>query len=65
MDAAWAIADILMAVMCLINLPACVALGGVAIRACKDYEKQKAEGKNPVFRAKDIGLDDSNLEYWK
>ena len=42
-----------------------VALGGVAIRACKDYEKQKAEGKNPVFRAKDIGLDDSNLEYWK
>lgn len=65
MNAAWAVADILMAVMCFINLPACVALSGVAVRAVRDYEEQKREGKNPVFRAKDIGLDDSGLDYWK
>jgi len=23
------------------------------------------EGKNPVFLAKNIGLDDTGLEYWK
>ena len=65
MDAAWAVADILMAVMCLINLPACVALGGVAVKTAQDYQAQKAAGKNPVFRARDIGLDDSQLDYWK
>ena len=65
MAAAWAIADILMAVMCFINLPACIVLSKVAIDACKDYEKQKSEGKNPVFHARDIGLEDAGLDYWQ
>lgn len=65
MGMAWNIADIMMAFMCLINLPACVILGNVAVKAFKDYEKQKKEGKNPVFLAKNIGLSTDNLEYWK
>ena len=65
MAAAWDIADILMAVMCFINLPACIVLSKVAIDACKDYEKQKSEGKNPVFHARDIGLEDAGLDYWQ
>lgn len=66
MDAAWAIADILMACMALINIPAIVVLGGIAVAAMKDYEKQKKAGKNPVFHAKDIpGLDASKLDFWK
>jgi len=31
----------------------------------KDYERQKKEGKNPVFLAKNIGLDETNLDFWK
>ncbi len=65
MTAAWNIADILMAFMCLINLPACVVLGNVALKAMKDYDRQKKEGKNPVFHAADIGMDTSKLDYWK
>ena len=65
MSAAWDIADLLMALMCLINLPACVILGKVALNAFKDYEKQKAEGKNPVFHGADIGLNTDELDYWK
>jgi len=65
MDAAWALADITMGGMTLINLPACIILGGIVIKALKDYENQKKEGKDPVFKAKDIGLDDSNLDFWK
>jgi AGCS family alanine or glycine:cation symporter len=65
MAAAWDIADILMGIMCLINLPACVALGNVALKAMKDYSDQKAAGKNPVFHAADIGLDASKLDYWQ
>ena len=65
MDAAWAMADITMGCMTLINLPACMALGNVAVRALKDYEKQKREGKNPSFRAEEIGLNAEELDYWK
>jgi AGCS family alanine or glycine:cation symporter len=45
MAAAWDIADILMGFMCLINIPSCVALGGVAIKAMEDYSAQKAAGE--------------------
>ena len=62
---AWDIADLLMGIMALINLPAILILGNVAIKALHDYEKQKADGKNPVFKAKDIGLDSTSLDYWK
>ena len=36
-----------------------------AIKCLDDYCKQKAEGKNPVFVAKNAGIDDKGLEYWK
>jgi len=65
MNAAWAMADITMGGMTLINLPACMILGKVAIDALKDYEKQKANGKNPVFNGADIGLKDEELDFWK
>ncbi|MDD6352054.1 MAG: alanine/glycine:cation symporter family protein [Lachnospiraceae bacterium] len=65
MDAAWALADITMGGMALINIPCCVRLGGAVFRATKDYEKQRKEGKDPVFHAKNIGMDPDTLEYWK
>ncbi|SEG11107.1 alanine or glycine:cation symporter, AGCS family [Eubacterium ruminantium] len=65
MDAAWALADITMGGMTLINLPVCMILGKVAIDVLKDYEKQKKENKNPVFHAKDIGLNEEELDFWK
>lgn len=65
MEAAWAMADITMGGMTLINLPACMLLGKVAIDTLKDYEKQKKEGKDPVFFAKDIGIDTSEIDLWK
>ena len=64
MDAAWAIADITMGGMAIINIPACVIMGGTAVKAAKDYERQRKEGKDPVFLAKNIGLKTDNLEYW-
>ncbi len=65
MNAAWAAADITMGGMTLINLPACMLLGKVAINALKDYEKQKKEGKKPIFKASDIGLNEDELDFWK
>lgn len=62
---AWDLADLLMGIMALINLPVIVILGKTAIDTMNDYIKQKQEGKDPVFYAKNIGLDESKLEYWK
>ncbi|MBR6400614.1 MAG: alanine:cation symporter family protein [Firmicutes bacterium] len=65
MNAAWAMADITMGGMTLINLPSCMILGKVAIDVLKDYEQQKAQGKNPVFSAKNIGLEEHEADFWK
>ncbi|WP_276872684.1 alanine/glycine:cation symporter family protein [Levyella massiliensis] len=62
---AWALSDLLMGVMALINLPSILILGKHAIAALDDYEAQRKEGKNPVFLAKNIGLDDTKLDFWK
>ena len=63
--AAWALADISMGGMTLINIPACVILGGAVFKALRDYEDQKQAGKNPVFLSKDIGLNEADFDFWK
>lgn len=65
MSTAWAVADITMAGMTLINIPVIVIGGGLVFKALADYERQKREGVNPVFRASAIGLDSEKLEFWK
>ena len=64
MDLAWALADITMGGMTLINIPCCVILSGIAIKALKDFESQKKRRLNPVFHAKNIGLDPEQLHHW-
>lgn len=63
MSLLWNISDVLMGVMALINIPVIVILSNTAIKALKDYEKQKKAGKNPTFRARDIGLK-QKTDYW-
>lgn len=65
MSLAWDVADFLMGIMCLINIPSIIILGGTALKALDDYKKQSEEGKNPVFKAETIGIDTSKLDYWK
>lgn len=63
-DLLWGIADIFMGGMTLINLPVIIILGKYPLRALADYEKQRKEGAEPVFRAKDIDLP-VEVDYWK
>ena len=60
---AWDISDLLMGIMALINLPSILILSKKAIDCLKDYEMQKRSGKNPIFKAKDIGMKEK-LDYW-
>lgn len=62
-DTLWNISDILMACMTLINIPVIVFLGKYAFSALNDYTRQRKEGKDPVFKAKNIGLP-HETDYW-
>lgn len=63
-DLLWNLADVLMGCMTLINMPVIVCLGKYAIRAMKDYEKQRKQGVEPVFRAENIKLP-HHVDCWK
>ncbi|MBQ3654351.1 MAG: alanine:cation symporter family protein [Synergistaceae bacterium] len=65
MSMVWAVADITMAGMTLLNIPVLMIGGGIVFRAIKDYEKQRRAGVDPVFRASEIGLDPERLSYWQ
>ncbi len=52
----WNIADITMGLMAIVNIIAIFLLSKVAIKTLRNYEKQKKDGKNPVFYEDDIGV---------
>ncbi|WP_075603605.1 alanine/glycine:cation symporter family protein [Saccharicrinis aurantiacus] len=60
----WGLADIFMILMALLNLYAIFRLTPKLKLILKDYMKQKKEGKDPVFKAKSVGIEDET-ECWK
>ena len=58
----WTVADILMGLMAIVNLISILLLGNKALKALKDYRRQKKMGKEPVFRADEAGC--GNPEIW-
>lgn len=59
----WNLADVLMGVMALINLPVILLLGKTALLALNDYISQRKVGKNPVFNASSIQLKEKT-DFW-
>lgn len=60
---AWDLGDIGVGAMAWINIIAILLLFPKAIRALKDYEKQKKEGKEPEFDPKKLGI--NGATYWE
>ncbi len=60
----WGFAELAQALMVLVNIPVILILSKYSIRCLNDYKKQKKEGKNPVFKAKDIGIEEK-LDFWQ
>ncbi|RDU62668.1 sodium:alanine symporter family protein [Helicobacter sp. MIT 14-3879] len=63
LELAWDTADVIMGIMATINIVAILLLGNIAIKVLKDYDMQIKEGKNPVFKASNVGI--TNTEFWK
>ena len=59
----WSLADLFMALMAVINIYAILRLGKIAKLCLDDYISQKKAGKDPVFKAKDIGITE-NVDCW-
>jgi len=53
---AWDTADLLQALMVIINVPVIIILAKPAVLALRDYNAQRKAGKNPEFKSESIGL---------
>ena len=60
----WNLADMTQGLMVIVNVPVIIILAKPAMKCLDDYCRQKKEGKNPVFIAKNAGID-ADLDYWK
>ncbi|GLC88159.1 alanine/glycine:cation symporter family protein [Lysinibacillus piscis] len=61
-DLAWAMGDVGLGLMVWINVLAILIIMKPAILALKDYEKQKKEGKDPVFDPRELGI--KGADFW-
>lgn len=62
-EMAWNMTDILMALVAIVNILAVFALRKPIVAALKNYDEARKTTDEPVFRAKDIGL--TNTDCWK
>ncbi len=63
LELVWALADLFMGSMAVVNLIAIVLLARIAIAALGDYLRQRRDGKDPTFHVDNIrGL--KNVECW-
>ena len=60
---AWDTADLLQALMVIINIPVIVILAKPAIAALRDYEWQKRKGKLPAYRGDANGV--KGTDFWQ
>ncbi|MCL9775172.1 alanine/glycine:cation symporter family protein [Vibrio methylphosphonaticus] len=58
----WALADVSMGLMALVNLVAIILLSGIVVKLAKDYNQQLKAGKVPTFDANDYPELKSQLE---
>ena len=63
MQLAWDTADLFQALMVVINVPVILILSRPALAALKDYVSQRKQGREPVFKASDIGLREKT-DFW-
>ena len=63
MNLAWNTADLFQALMVIINIPVILILTKPAMAALNDYIAQRKAGKDPEFKAADIGLKEKT-DFW-
>jgi AGCS family alanine or glycine:cation symporter len=62
-DAAWALGDLGVGLMAWLNIVAILLMRNTAFKCLRDYEAQKAAGKDPEFDPVALGI--GNAHYWE
>lgn len=62
-ESAWMLGDIGVGIMAWLNVVAILLLRKPALEALKDYQAQRKAGLDPVFKPKELGID--NAEHWE
>ena len=65
MGLAWDTADLAQGLMVICNVPVMFILWKQTKVCIDDFLKQQAEGKNPVFHAKEVGINDTAPGVWE
>ena len=60
---AWDSADLCQALMVVVNIPCILILSPIAIKALKNYTEQRKQGKEPVYYAKECGVN-QDTDFW-
>jgi AGCS family alanine or glycine:cation symporter len=63
LEVVWGIADVTMGVMAVVNLLAVAPLGALVLRLLRDYQQQRRDGLDPVFR-RDSMPDVQGIQCW-
>ena len=63
-DLVWSLVDFFMVIMTVCNLIALLLLGRYALRLLRDYQQQRREGRDPVFRKDTLPELADQLECW-
>ena len=59
----WTLGDIGVGTMAWINIIAILLLSRIAFRSLRSYEKQKKEGKEPIFDPNELKI--KNADFWE
>lgn len=59
-EAAWTLGDIGVGMMAWLNIIAIILLRKPALKVLKDYQQQRKAGKDPVFNAKSVGIENTS-----
>jgi AGCS family alanine or glycine:cation symporter len=62
-DVAWALGDMGVGLMAWLNIIAILLMHNMAFKCLRDYEAQKAQGKDPEFNPVALGI--KNADYWE
>ncbi len=60
---AWDSADLCQALMVVVNIPCILILSPITIKALRNYTEQRKQGKEPVYFAKECGVN-QDTDFW-
>ncbi|GEP99097.1 alanine:cation symporter family protein [Staphylococcus arlettae] len=63
-ETVWSTADLFMGLMAIVNLIAIIGLSNIAFAVMRDYQRQRKEGKKPVFKPEELEINLFGIESW-